>query len=235
MSFDRTDSSPRPPGEELLGSRAGLRRAGLLGVKLGRILPHAVLLTYTLIAVLPVTLIVMNSFKERRAIFGEPFAPPTPATFSLIGYETVFARSNFHLYYLNSTIVTVASLVLVILFGAMAAFALSEYRFRGSNLLFLYLVLGIMIPIRLGTVALLQLIVSLGLINSLVALILVYTAMGLPVAIFILRQMMEQVPRELKDAARIDGASEFRIFRMVFPLTRPAIGAVAGFWVGSER
>jgi raffinose/stachyose/melibiose transport system permease protein len=195
----------------------------------GRLVPHAILLAYTALAVAPVLLIVVNSFKARSAIFGDPLAPPVADTFSLIGYERVLARSNFPIYYLNSTIVTIAALVLIVVLGSMAAFALSEYRFRGSNLLFLYLVVGIMIPIRLGTVSLLQLMVSLRLINTLPALILVYTAMGLPVAIFILRQMMEQVPRELKDAARIDGASEYRVYWLVVPLLRPAIGAVAIF------
>ena len=68
----------------------------------------------------------------------------------------------------------------MLLFGAMAAFALSEYRFRGNTLMGLYLALGIMIPIRLGTVAILQLMVASGLVNTLTALILVYTAQGLP-------------------------------------------------------
>lgn len=204
-------------------------RAAIRTPALGGLVPHAILLAYTALALAPVLLIVLNSFKTRSAIFGEPLALPLADRYSLIGYETVFARSNFPTYYLNSTIVTLGALVLIIALGSMAAFALSEYRFRGSNLLFLYLVVGIMIPIRLGTVSLLQLIVSLRLINTLPALILVYTAMGLPIAIFILRQMMEQVPRELKDAARIDGASEYRVYWMVVPLLRPAIGAVAIF------
>src|SRR5690606_17512227 len=105
---------------------------------------------------------------------------------SLVGYETVATRANFPLFFANSLIVTVVSLFFVLLFGAMAAFALSEYRFKGNALLGLYLALGIMIPIRLGTVAILQIMVASGLVNTLWALILVYTAQGLPLAIFIL-------------------------------------------------
>jgi raffinose/stachyose/melibiose transport system permease protein len=111
----------------------------------------------------------------------------------------------------------------------MAAYALSEYKFRGNTLMGLYLALGIMIPIRLGTVSILRLVVSLGLVNTLTALILVYTAMGLPLAIFVLQQFMRQVPGELKDAARVDGASEYRIFWLVLPLVRPAVATVAVF------
>lgn len=190
---------------------------------------HLFLLGYTFLAVGPVVLIVMNSFKARNAIFGAPFAPPSIDTFSLIGYQTVFARSHFPTYFQNSLVVTLVSVVLILAIGSMAAHALAEYRLPGGGLIFLYLIVGIMIPARLGTVSLLRLMTTIGLTGSLLSLILVYTAMGLPVAIFILRQMMEHVPRELKDAARIDGASEYRVFLLVLPLVRPAIGTVAVF------
>jgi raffinose/stachyose/melibiose transport system permease protein len=78
-------------------------------------------------------------------------------------------------------------------------------------------------------VSILRLIVAMGLTNTLLALILVYTAQGLPLSIFILSQFMRQVPGELKDAARIDGASEYRIFGLVVPLVRPAMATVAVF------
>jgi raffinose/stachyose/melibiose transport system permease protein len=191
---------------------------------------HAVLLTYTLIALFPVFVILINSFKERRAIFSSPLSLPTFETFSLVGYETVMRRGDFPLYFQNSLIVTVASLFLVLLFGAMAAFALSEYRFRGNPLMGLYLALGIMIPIRLGTVAILQIMVASGLVNTLMALILVYTAQGLPLCIFILSEFMKTVSNDLKNAGRIDGLSEYRIFfRLVLPLVRPALATVAVF------
>jgi raffinose/stachyose/melibiose transport system permease protein len=86
-----------------------------------------------------------------------------------------------------------------------------------------------MIPIRLGTVSILRLLVKMNLVNTLWALIFVYTAMGLPLTIFILTAFMKQVPKELKEAARLDGASEYRIFWMVLPLVRPAIATVAVF------
>jgi len=130
----------------------------------------------------------------------------------------------------NSMIVTVGSLIFILLFGAMAAFALSEYRFKGNTLMGLYLAIGIMIPIRLGTVAILQYMVAAGLVNTLTSLILVYTASGLPLAIFILSEFMRQVSADLKDAGRIDGLSEYRIFFfLVLPLVRPAMATVAVF------
>jgi len=191
---------------------------------------HAILLTYTLIALFPVFVIVINSFKSRKAIFADPLALPMPGNFDLVGYETVLKQGDFFLYFQNSLIVTVASLFFVLLFGAMAAFALSEYRFKGNTLMGLYLALGIMIPIRLGTVAILEIMVASGLVNTLTALILVYTAKGLPLAVFILSEFMKSVSDDLKNAGRIDGLSEYRIFfSLVLPLVRPAMATVAVF------
>jgi len=191
---------------------------------------HAILILYTIIALAPVILVVMNSFKSKAAIFGAPLVPPGLETFSVIGYKTVFMRGNFALYFENSLIVTVVSLVLIVLFGAMAAFALSEYRFKLNRLTALYMAIGIMIPIRLGTVAILKIMVGLGLANTLLSLILVYTASGLPLAIYVLSEFMRQVSDDLKNAARIDGLSEYTIlFRLVMPVVRPAIATITVF------
>lgn len=191
---------------------------------------HAALLAWLVVVLFPIFVIVLNSFKTRRAIFAQPLALPDADSFTLIGYQTVLRQGDFLLYTQNSLIVTVASLTLILLTGAMAAFALSEYRFPGNRLMALYLALGIMIPIRIGTVAILELMVQAGLINTLAALILVYTAMGLPLAVFILSEFMSQLSPELKDAARVDGMSEYAIFwRLVLPLVRPAMATVAVF------
>ena len=195
-----------------------------------RMFVHLTLLAYALLALLPILLVFMNSFKSRDAIFTDPLAWPTPETFSLIGYTKVLARSDVLMYFGNSFIVTIASLFFIVLFGAMAAWGLSEYPFRGNRWLKFFFAFGIMVPIRLGTVSILQLMVELNLVNTLTALVLVYVAQGLPLAIMILSEFMGQVPGELKDAARCDGVDEFRIFfQVVVPLIRPAIATVAVF------
>lgn len=191
---------------------------------------HTILLSYTLIALWPIFLTIINSFKTRKAIFRSPMSLPGTETFSLIGFDKVLTRSDFEVYFFNSITVTVVTLALTLLLGAMAAWGLSEYRFRGNKLLGLYLAIGIMIPIRLGSVSLLQLIVNMGLANTLTALILVYIAQSLPLAIFILSEFIQQIPTELKEAARCDGVSEYTIFfRIILPLTRPAIATVGVF------
>ena len=191
---------------------------------------HTLLGVFTLLALFPVFVILINAFKTRDAIFRNPLALPTPETFSLIGFETVAKQGDFFLYFGNSLIVTGVSLFGVLLFGAMAAFALAEYRFRMNSLTGLFLSLGIMIPIRLGTIAILKAMVATGLVNTRTALILVYTAQGLPLAIFILSEFMRGVSDDLKNAGRIDGLSEYTIFfRLVLPLIRPAMATVAIF------
>lgn len=212
-------STTKPPRTHTAPKRF---RWGAIGI-------HAVLFGYTLLALAPIVLIIANSLKSRRAIFDSPFTLPTSETFSLDGYRTVLNGASFDSYFLNSIIVTVASLLLVVLFSTMASHALVEYNFRGNTLLGLYMAIGIMIPIRLGTVSILKLMVNLSLVNTLWALILVYTAMGIPLGVFLMSQFMRQVPRDLKAAARVDGANEYRVFGLVIPLVRPGMAAVAVF------
>jgi raffinose/stachyose/melibiose transport system permease protein len=192
--------------------------------------PHVVLIAYTCLAMFPIFLTIINSFKERKNIFQFPYTLPLGDLFTLAGYQTVFKRADMLLYFVNSLVITLGSLVLILLTGAMAGYALSEYKFRGNFLLSLYMTLGILIPIRLGTVSIIRLCTSLGLTGTLQGMILIYTATGIPLSIFILSQFMRQLPSELKDAARVDGASEYRIFfQLVLPLVRPAMVSVAVF------
>jgi raffinose/stachyose/melibiose transport system permease protein len=201
------------------------QRAQIAGV-------HVILLAYSLLAVGPILLVVMNSFKSRNAIFGSPLSPPTADTFSLIGYMKVFHASLIGTYFANSLIVTLVSMGLVLLFGAMAAWALTEYKFRGSAALAIFLSIGIMVPIRLGSVAILKMLKTVGLNDTLTGLILVYIAQGLPMSIFILSEFVQQIPRDLRDAARCDGVPETRIFfEVIAPLLRPAIATVAVFTI----
>lgn len=218
MSWIRAAPAHRTPSRTVSRPHA----SGASGV-------YTILTLYAVLAVFPVVLIAMNSLKTREAIFAQPYAPPHAGIFSPIGYLTMFSRAHFEHYFANSAIVTGTAMALILLLGAMAGFALAEYRFRGNAWVALYLALGIMIPIRLGTVSILRLMVSLGLVNTLLALILVYTAQGLPLAVFVLQQFMRQVPGDLKDAGRIDGMSEYRIFWLVLPLVRPAVATVAVF------
>jgi raffinose/stachyose/melibiose transport system permease protein len=199
-------------------------------IRPSRIAVHIALILYTILALGPILLILINAFKTRRAIFADPLGLPNGQTFTTIGFDRVFANADFGLYFFNSLTVTLISLVLIVLIGAMAAWALTEYKFPGNTLIGLYLAIGIMVPIRLGSVSILRMMVELNLVNTLTALILVYVAQGLPLAILILGEFIQQIPKDLRDAARCDGVSEYRIFfSIILPLISPAIATVAVF------
>lgn len=196
----------------------------------GRSSAHAILMFFALLALMPTVLIVMNAFKSREAIFDSPLALPNADTLALDGFRAVLFESSFLQYFANSMIITVSALAGTILFGAMAAFALSEYRFRFNQAIALFFIVGLMIPIRLGTVGILDLMVRADLVNTRSALVLVYIAQGLPVAIFVLTEFMRTLSGDLKNAARVDGLSEYAIFfALVLPLLRPAMVSVAVF------
>lgn len=196
--------------------------------KIFNYLGYVILIAYSLLAIFPIVIVVMNSFKGRRAIFTAPYEIPNPV--DLVGYETVANRTSFLGYYWNSFFVTVTVLFLVLLLGSMAAYALSEYKFFGNTFLGLFFALGIMIPIRLGTVSIIRIMQTLHLQGTVWSLIILYTAWGIPITVFILSEFMRDVTADLKDAARVDGASEYRIFfQLVLPLVRPALATVAVF------
>ena len=196
---------------------------------------HAVLIIYTAIALFPIVLVVMNSFKNRTAIFDETLAVPTADTFSLVGYETLNKRGDFVGYITNSTIVTGASLVLILLLGAMAAFALARYRFRGREAVFLGFIAMLMIPTYTKIVPQFLIAKTMplfggndwlgsggsGWVNTWWGLII--PGAVTPFAVFLFRQFYLSIPRELEDAARIDGLGEWSIWaRIASPLIKPA-------------
>jgi raffinose/stachyose/melibiose transport system permease protein len=117
--------------------------------------------------------------------------------------------------------------VVTVVLSTLAAFALVEYRVRLASLLSGLFVLGIMLPIRLGTIPLIQMMLAWKLMDTLAALILVYTAMSIPIAVTLMVTYFRTVPTDLKEAARMDGASELRTFWIVLPLVRPGLAAVA--------
>jgi raffinose/stachyose/melibiose transport system permease protein len=205
-----------------------LRRAGdARRWTFDRIAVHLTLILFAALALGPIAVVILNSLKTTPAIFGGPFALPSADSFSLDGYRRVLTRGNFLLNYRNSLIVTTASVGLTVALSTLAAYALVEYRIRIVPLLSALFVVGVMLPIRLGTIPIIQIMVAWALMDTLVALILVYTAMSIPIAVTLMMTYFRTVPTELKEAARVDGASELRTFRIALPLVRPGLAAVA--------
>jgi raffinose/stachyose/melibiose transport system permease protein len=188
---------------------------------------HVALLVFVVTSLGPIVVVVVNSFKTTKGIFGSPFSLPDSTTFSLEGYRNVLERGEFVNNYRNSVVVTGATMALTLLFATLAAFALVEYKVKLAPILSGVFIVGIMLPIRLGTVPILEMMVNLHLVDTLIALVLVYTAMSIPIAVALMMTYFRTVPAELKEAARLDGAGELRALGLVLPLVRPGLAAVA--------
>lgn len=145
-------------------------------------------------------------------------------------YTQSFTRFNFTTYLRNSVVVTVGATLITLIINSMAAFALSKYRFRGRNLIFLIIISTLMIPISVILVPVYLVINQVGWVNNLWGVIIPGAAT--PTGVFLLRQYMLTIPDELLDSGRIDGASEWRIYwQIVLPLAAPALAVLAIFSV----
>jgi multiple sugar transport system permease protein len=143
-------------------------------------------------------------------------------------YTKVIGAGNLLLWYANSAIISTIVATMAVLVGSMAGFALSRVRFRGSNVVFWFILAGIMIPGEALIVPLFREFAAVGAIDTYWAVIL--PQIPVPIAVFVFKQFFDGVPRELEEAALVDGASRFRIYAQLFiPLSRPAISAVAIF------
>ncbi len=187
---------------------------------------HLILTVWSFIALFPLWVLIVNSFKTRYTIYDNPFWIPEKWNFS--NYSAVLKSGDFMRYFQNSLVVVVLSLALVLILGALAAYALASWRSRISRALYFLMIAGMMLPIKIASIRLLGLVKALNIINTIWALIPIYVAMGLPIAVFVLTEFVRQVPGELTEAGFIDGAGRFYIFgRIVLPLLRPALATVA--------
>jgi raffinose/stachyose/melibiose transport system permease protein len=187
---------------------------------------QALLVLNGIVMVYPLLVMLLSAFKSNAEIFSSPFA--LPASFDLTNIARVWNETSFVRYLANSLIVTGASVIVILIAGTMAAYALARYRFRLNTAIFLLFLSGLMVPLKLAVIPLFIQLDHLGLLDSRTGLVLVYVAMGLPSAVFILTGFLRTLPGELEQSARIDGASEARIMLSVMlPLARPAM-VIAG-------
>lgn len=187
---------------------------------------HVVLILWSVIALFPIWTMVVNSFKTKYSIYDNPFW--LPETWNFGNYADVFRSSDFLGYFRNSLIVVVLSLALVLLLGALCAYALANWKARLSAVIYFFMIAGMMLPIKIASIKLLEMVNMLGLRDTYWALVPIYVAMGLPIAIFILTEFVRQVPGELNEAGCIDGATRMQIFyKIVLPMLRPALATVA--------
>jgi raffinose/stachyose/melibiose transport system permease protein len=179
-------------------------------------------------ALLPLVWLLLNSFKTNLELQVSPFS--LPEKFSLENYRNAIALSSLPRLFLNSIIVAFGTVVLNLLVTSMAGFVLARETFKGKGLIHTLLTAGILIPIIAFMVPYFTLVTKLGLYDKLITLILVYSAINIPVSIFIITAFMKAIPREMEEAAIIDGCGFAQRFtKVIFPLARSGIVTAGTF------
>ena len=215
MSTVVTASVTRP--RRLVGQRA----------RVGQGVVWAVVLGALAVSLAPGLYMVSLSFMDNPQLFaGQIVAwPPHPEN-----YPRAWVASNIGRLYWNSIYISTVSMLVTVVISALAGYGLGRIRFAGRGVVYGIVLVGLTIPLQIALIPLFINLRTLGLINTPLALIGPYTAFGLAFGTYIMKGFFQGLPRELEEAARLDGAGEFRIFAWVMlPLTRPALATVAIF------
>ena len=196
---------------------------------------YPVFLLLAAVILYPLIWMTYSSFKGNADIFANVFA--LPSQLYLGNYVTVFTEGAMGLYFRNSLLISVVSVAGLLVFSSLAAYAFATFRFRGSTPLFMILLLGLMVPPQALIISGFKLMSILNLLDTYWALIFTYfgwTSFG----ILVLRNFFQAVPRDVKDAARVDGAGHWQMFsQIMLPLARPSLSTIAIFyfmWVWNE-
>jgi raffinose/stachyose/melibiose transport system permease protein len=182
------------------------------------------LLFVTVISLAPFVWVVVSSFKTNAEVLESALS--WPASFDFDAYIEALTRTRFFLYFFNSLIVSSLSTIAAVGIFGMAAYVLARYAFRGRDLIYAVLISSLLISLVPMQQPITQIIRYLGIYDTLWALVLVYTVRGLPIAVFVLHSFFKSIPRELEEAAVLDGAGFSRIyFGIMLPLARPAMAS----------
>ncbi|MGV2982270.1 carbohydrate ABC transporter permease [Microbacterium sp. AGC85] len=200
-------------------------RHGAPGRRVGWL--HFALIPLSVLWLVPIIMVIGLSMMPPNNP-GTQFFGIFPEEFSIKNYLTIWAQNPVLLHLLNSLLITVPSVLLVCLLGSMTAFALARLRVPLKALIFGILILALILPMSSIVVATFRILQSMQLYNNLLGLVLVYTALGLPFAVIIIRTSYLAIPLETYEAARLDGANSWQIFwRIYLPLGKPALAVVA--------
>ncbi len=204
---------------------AQLRRRHPVRRNLPRLFQYLVLAVITLIIFTPIVILIFGSLKTTGEMYAHPYTPPSPPHWE--NYQQILSASSFWTMMRNSLIVMVSTTAGVLAVCSLAAYVFSRMQFRGKELAFNFLTLGLMFPITVAMMPVYLVIRDMQLTDTLLAVILVQTTFGISGNMLILRGFFAAVPMELQDAAAIDGCTSFGFFwRIMLPLVRPALAAV---------
>jgi raffinose/stachyose/melibiose transport system permease protein len=197
---------------------------------------HTILLVLVGFSLMPLLVLAFNSVKSNAEIGLNPLGPPQ--TFHFENFANAWEQGEFAKTATNSVILVASTVAVELVLAGMAAYGLARRRPPGSDAFMLYMLVASTIPIWLYIVPLFFLWRTMGLLNNRIGMVLIYTAMNAPLAVFLLRSYMVGLSNEIEDAARVDGANEFQVLtNIVLPLTWPGfltVGLVVGLAVWSE-
>ena len=177
------------------------------------------------VTIVPLLYVYLDGFRTTAQINNSPTALPSPWVWS--NYGTILTTAAFWQFIGNSALIAVVATGAAVVFGSMAAFALSRYAFRGREFVFTLFVSGLLFPLGVAALPLYLLLLKLGLLDNQFGVAIPEAAFQLPITIFILRPFMRAIPGELEDAAYVDGSSRLRFFwQILIPLAKPALVTV---------
>lgn len=192
-----------------------------------RVPVNLLLIVLSVIMVYPIVIVIITAFKSNIEVLTNPTGLPIHPTFD--SFVTAWVKGDFPNLFANSILLTVVSMTIATVIAALASYAIVRRLGRISSWVYLLLAAGIFLPMQLALVPQFRVVRDLGLINNYAGVILIYIAGALPFGIFLMAAFMRQVPKEIVEAAIVDGVGYFQLFRRIyFPLARPAI---ATFWV----
>ncbi|WP_313152623.1 carbohydrate ABC transporter permease [Lacrimispora sp.] len=196
--------------------------------KLGKIIMYLYLLLMTVVFAMPMVFTLLSSVKTKLEIFSDPFALPKVPQF--VNYIVAWKEANMSRYFINSILQAGATVIILAIMASMAAYVLSRFDFKGNKFLLLFFTVGMMVPMHTVLVPVAYIIGALNLKNNILALILIYVSFSLPFSILVMTNFMKGVNRSLEEAAVIDGATYFQVYRLVIlPLCIPALSTISIF------
>jgi raffinose/stachyose/melibiose transport system permease protein len=214
-------------------SPRGLRRRRAFVAWFGA---HSILILACVLVIAPIYFLVLGSFKSVEEFFSAPFGLPQHV--SLDNYRRAWTEASISTTVRNSAIVTVSAVLISTVVSCLASYAIARLPFRGSLALRLLFVGGLIVPVQLIMVAIFIIMRWIGLLGSIGSLILVYSTFGIPLGVLVLVGFFQALPKELSEAATIDGASDFQTFmRVILPLSMAPILTVMilnGVWIWND-
>ncbi len=178
------------------------------------------------LSIIPLIWIVMSSFKTNNEIMNSAFSLPNQINFN--GYASALKIAPIFKYYINSIIVSTFSTIVNVVLVSMAAYALVRFIFRGKKFLLIMLSSSLLVPTAAILMPIYIIFTKLYLYDTLIGLILIYAALGLPVSLFVMRSYFQNIPREIEEAAYVDGAGVIKtFFTIMMPIAKPGLATIA--------